>query len=327
MSPLHLAAALLMVTGASRCARARWGVCGKPLPTPGRRMSPLHLAAALLMVTIWGFNFVVIRWGLNSVSPYTLNLLRFILASFPALLFVRPPRAPWRIDRGLRPVCFRDAVQPALRRHGGGHADRTRIARHPGAGVLHDRPGDTGDARACTARRSSSGRPWSPARASCWSPCICRRPRGSAWLVRDGAASWATANVIVKRIPGDPTAGRRGLGQRGRRGRDAAGRAGGRWPGLRLVAPSPAWTRRVARRGLPGLADHAAGVRHLGLAAAPASGGAGRAVHAARADRRHDLRGAAARRTGHVVEAGRRRTGTRRPGAQRGSRRGKSELH
>jgi O-acetylserine/cysteine efflux transporter len=49
------------------------------------------------MVTIWGFNFVVIRWGLNEVPPMTLTLMRFTLAAFPALLFVRPPRAPWRL--------------------------------------------------------------------------------------------------------------------------------------------------------------------------------------------------------------------------------------
>jgi O-acetylserine/cysteine efflux transporter len=59
-----------------------------------------HLAAALLMVTIWGFNFVVIRWGLDSVPPLTLTLLRFILASLPALLIIRPPRAPWRLVVG-----------------------------------------------------------------------------------------------------------------------------------------------------------------------------------------------------------------------------------
>ncbi len=38
-------------------------------------MSPTHLAAALLMVTIWGFNFIVIRWGLNDVPPLTLTFL------------------------------------------------------------------------------------------------------------------------------------------------------------------------------------------------------------------------------------------------------------
>jgi O-acetylserine/cysteine efflux transporter len=47
------------------------------------------------MVTIWGFNFIVIRWGLNDVPPLTLTLLRFVLAAFPALLFVARPRSPW----------------------------------------------------------------------------------------------------------------------------------------------------------------------------------------------------------------------------------------
>jgi O-acetylserine/cysteine efflux transporter len=58
-------------------------------------MKPLHLAAALLMVTIWGFNFIVIRWGLNDAPPVTLTLLRFALAAFPALLFVRRPQIEW----------------------------------------------------------------------------------------------------------------------------------------------------------------------------------------------------------------------------------------
>jgi len=58
-------------------------------------MRPWHLGAALLMVTIWGFNFIVIRWGLNDVPPLTLTLLRFVLAAFPALLLVARPRSPW----------------------------------------------------------------------------------------------------------------------------------------------------------------------------------------------------------------------------------------
>lgn len=59
-------------------------------------MKPLHLAAALLMVTIWGFNFVVIRWGLNDVPPVTLTWLRFTLAAFPALLLFARPAIPWQ---------------------------------------------------------------------------------------------------------------------------------------------------------------------------------------------------------------------------------------
>jgi O-acetylserine/cysteine efflux transporter len=63
-------------------------------------MTPLHLAAAFLMVTIWGFNFVVIRWGLNDIPPLLLTLLRFVLAAFPAMLFVPKPKAPWRLIAG-----------------------------------------------------------------------------------------------------------------------------------------------------------------------------------------------------------------------------------
>ncbi|HVG05270.1 MAG TPA: EamA family transporter [Burkholderiaceae bacterium] len=63
-------------------------------------MRASHLAAALLMVTIWGFNFIVIRWGLNDVPPLTLTVLRFALAAFPAVLFVRRPQPSWRLVTG-----------------------------------------------------------------------------------------------------------------------------------------------------------------------------------------------------------------------------------
>jgi O-acetylserine/cysteine efflux transporter len=63
-------------------------------------MTPLHLGAALLMVALWGFNFVVMRWGLDQVPPLTLSALRFGLAAFPALLLVRPPRASWPLVAG-----------------------------------------------------------------------------------------------------------------------------------------------------------------------------------------------------------------------------------
>ncbi|MBA2413539.1 MAG: EamA family transporter [Burkholderiaceae bacterium] len=63
-------------------------------------MKPSHLAAALLMVTIWGFNFVVIRWGLDDVPPMTLTFFRFALAAFPAVLFVRRPQPSWRLVTG-----------------------------------------------------------------------------------------------------------------------------------------------------------------------------------------------------------------------------------
>lgn len=47
---------------------------------------------ALVVVVIWGLNFVVMKWGLATLSPLLLCALRFIAASLPFLLFVRPPK-------------------------------------------------------------------------------------------------------------------------------------------------------------------------------------------------------------------------------------------
>lgn len=53
-----------------------------------------HLALALLVVAIWGFNFVVARFGLDRLPPLTLVGLRFALAGLPAVLLPRP-KVPW----------------------------------------------------------------------------------------------------------------------------------------------------------------------------------------------------------------------------------------
>ncbi len=51
---------------------------------------------ALAVVVIWGLNFVVMKLGLQGLSPMLLGALRFCAASLPFLLFVRPPTLPWR---------------------------------------------------------------------------------------------------------------------------------------------------------------------------------------------------------------------------------------
>lgn len=51
---------------------------------------------ALVVVLLWGLNFVVIKVGLRGVSPFVLAGLRFVFASFPAVLFVPRPRVPFR---------------------------------------------------------------------------------------------------------------------------------------------------------------------------------------------------------------------------------------
>lgn len=55
------------------------------------------LLAALAVITIWGLNFVVIKLGLRDVPPLLLGALRFALVAFPALLIVPRPRISWRL--------------------------------------------------------------------------------------------------------------------------------------------------------------------------------------------------------------------------------------
>src|SRR5687767_7882719 len=59
-------------------------------------MKPRDLALATLVALIWGVNFVVIRVGLDSMSPLLFCALRFGVAALPAVLLVGRPQAPWR---------------------------------------------------------------------------------------------------------------------------------------------------------------------------------------------------------------------------------------
>ncbi|HTH59653.1 MAG TPA: EamA family transporter [Paraburkholderia sp.] len=59
-------------------------------------MSPRDLLLALVVVVAWGVNFVVIKVGLDGMPPMLLGALRFALAAFPAVLFVKRPQMPLR---------------------------------------------------------------------------------------------------------------------------------------------------------------------------------------------------------------------------------------
>ena len=66
----------------------------------------LSLQNVLLLVFatfLWGFNFVVIRWGLDEIPPLLFTGLRFAVCAFPAILLVPRPAAPvlWVIAFGL----------------------------------------------------------------------------------------------------------------------------------------------------------------------------------------------------------------------------------
>ncbi|WP_339462256.1 EamA family transporter [Pseudomonas sp. EA_105y_Pfl2_R69] len=66
-------------------------------------MSPKDLLLALVVIVVWGMNFVVIKVGLEDMPPMLLGALRFILAAFPAILFIKRPQIPlrWLLAYGL----------------------------------------------------------------------------------------------------------------------------------------------------------------------------------------------------------------------------------
>lgn len=59
-----------------------------------------HVLLALLVVAIWGFNFVVIKLSVEALPPLLAAALRFLLAAFPLVLFVKPPKAHWLLVTG-----------------------------------------------------------------------------------------------------------------------------------------------------------------------------------------------------------------------------------
>ena len=59
-------------------------------------MAPKDLMLALVVIVVWGMNFVVIKVGLDDIPPMLLGSLRFLLAAFPAVLFIKRPQMPLR---------------------------------------------------------------------------------------------------------------------------------------------------------------------------------------------------------------------------------------
>jgi O-acetylserine/cysteine efflux transporter len=55
-----------------------------------------HSLLATLVAVIWGFNFVVIDWGMHDVPPLLFVSLRFTAVVLPAVFLVPRPAAPWR---------------------------------------------------------------------------------------------------------------------------------------------------------------------------------------------------------------------------------------
>jgi len=66
-------------------------------------MTPKDILLAVVVIIAWGVNFVIIKVGLDGVPPMLLGALRFMLAAFPAILFIRRPDMPlrWLLAYGL----------------------------------------------------------------------------------------------------------------------------------------------------------------------------------------------------------------------------------
>ena len=65
-----------------------------------------HLLLILLVIVIWGLNFIFVKLGLQEISPLLLCAIRFFLASIPAIFFIKPPSAPFKIVAAYGLVMF-----------------------------------------------------------------------------------------------------------------------------------------------------------------------------------------------------------------------------
>ncbi|MEH6443170.1 MAG: EamA family transporter [Oceanospirillaceae bacterium] len=58
-------------------------------------MKPLHLWIAIFVTCLWGFNFSVIKLGVDETNPFILMGLRFTFAAFPLCFFIKKPHTSW----------------------------------------------------------------------------------------------------------------------------------------------------------------------------------------------------------------------------------------
>lgn len=64
-------------------------------------MKPVHILLLILVAAVWGFNFVVIRLGIDNFPPIFFSALRFLFAAIPLALILPKPDVPWRIIIGI----------------------------------------------------------------------------------------------------------------------------------------------------------------------------------------------------------------------------------
>lgn len=59
-----------------------------------------HFILTLSVILIWGFNFIIIKAGLEEISPTLLAFTRFFLTSIPAIFFIKKPDIPFKMILG-----------------------------------------------------------------------------------------------------------------------------------------------------------------------------------------------------------------------------------
>ena len=60
-------------------------------------MTPIDILIALGLVSVWGFNFVVIKIGLQDLPPVLFTALRFLFAALPLVFFIKRPATSWKL--------------------------------------------------------------------------------------------------------------------------------------------------------------------------------------------------------------------------------------
>lgn len=75
-------------------------------------MAPRHLALMLLICTIWGFNFVAAKVGVQAMPPLLFTGLRFLILAIVLLPFLR--RAPGRMRAVMAIAMFNGAIHFGL---------------------------------------------------------------------------------------------------------------------------------------------------------------------------------------------------------------------
>ena len=59
-------------------------------------MNKFDLSIGIAIMCLWGFNFSVIKLGVNNLDPLVLTALRFFFAAVPLVFFIKKPAVKWR---------------------------------------------------------------------------------------------------------------------------------------------------------------------------------------------------------------------------------------